>query len=104
VSVQITYPANNQDFLAPTNLTVRATASSPNGPIRRVEFFEGTNAIGMATVQAAGAYLINWTPVLGGTHILTARATDNVNSNALSAPVTNLVRNPPSVTITNPIN
>jgi len=101
-SVQITYPANNQGFLAITNITVQATASSPNGPISHVDFYESaTNFLGTAT---SSPYQVNWLPVFGGTHILTAQAFDTLGSNAISSPVTILVRKPPTVTISTPTN
>jgi RHS repeat-associated protein len=101
-SVQITYPVNNQGFLAITNITVQATASSPNGSISHVDFFEdSTNFLGTAI---SSPYQIGWNPVYGGTHILTAQAFDTLGSNAISSPVTILVRKPPTVTITTPTN
>lgn len=78
-SVSLTSPTNGQTYpSAPANITLTANATDSDG-IKSVEFFDGTNSLGTITTApytikvSAGA----------GSHIYTARATDN-NSSALS--------------------
>jgi RHS repeat-associated protein len=101
-AVSITYPAGSATFgPAPTNLTVTASATSASGAISQVEFFDGTNSLGINTTAP---YHVNWKPVLGGSHALTAKATDTNGLATVSGLVTITVKNPPSVSITSPTN
>jgi len=78
-SVNITTPLNGNTFSAGTNIAISATASDIDGTISKVEFFEGTNLIGTATVPVNGLYSITWANVNTGVYALTAKATDNAN-------------------------
>jgi RHS repeat-associated protein len=109
-TVTITTPTGGTFGPAPTNMTVVASASSPNGSIQWVEFFDtpsgGTNHhIGFTAItNGSGNYQINWNPVMGGVHTLTAKVQDSIGSNAVSPGVTITVKNPPSISITSPTN
>jgi RHS repeat-associated protein len=95
----------NQTILARTNviLTAFATNSVPGQPVNWVQFFVGTNAIGSAA-STNNIYQLNWYPTTGGTDVITALAANTNGQTGWSSPVTNYVRNLPSVSITNPAN
>jgi hypothetical protein len=79
-----------------------ATASDADGSVMKVEFFDnGTNKLGEAL---SAPYTIAWTNGAAGAHVLTAVATDNLGSTAVSAPVNLILNAPPSVTLTSPAN
>jgi RHS repeat-associated protein len=106
-TVQITNPIN-QTFLARTHIPVQAIASTPSGTVSWVQFFARTNgginySLGYG-VSTNGYYHVVWPPAFAGTNILTAEVMDSRGSNAWSAPVTNIVRSLPAVTITSPTN
>lgn len=83
--VEIVYPANEQVFVAPTDIEIDVLARDPDGAVALVEFFDGTNAIGrdlrpLVAGNAAGEvqkFSMVWSNVPPGRHSLTARATDN---------------------------
>lgn len=93
-TVSITSPANNASFTAPATISVTANASDADGTISKVEFFNGTNSLG---VDASSPYAVSWTNVATGTYNITAKATDNNNAVTTSAAVT-VVVNPISTT------
>jgi RHS repeat-associated protein len=100
-TVSFTTPANGASFTAPANVTLTANASSSNGTINRVEFYQGTTLIGTST---ASPYTITWDNVTAGSYSLTAKATDNLGATTASAPVSITVNAPPTVSITTPTN
>jgi len=105
-TVQIVSPIN-QTLLARSNVVISATATNatPGVTISNVEFFvNNTNSLGYAVALTNGFYERNWIPVVGGTNIFTALAVDSQGSNAWSSPVTNYVRNLPTITIISPTN
>jgi len=83
-SVSLTSPVASQSFTAPANISLVAMASDVDGRIARVEFFQGSTAIGSAIVPPYG---ITWNNVPAGTYSLTARATDNLGATRNSTPV-----------------
>lgn len=80
----------------PGDLTLTATASDPDGRINRVEFFAGTNSLG---VRLEPPYGVTWRDVPAGQHVLTAVALDNVGTSATSAPVSFSASYPSSISI-----
>ncbi|MBI5773572.1 MAG: hypothetical protein HZA89_07505 [Verrucomicrobia bacterium] len=101
-SVAIVSPGNGAKFIAPANITLMASAYDADGSVSTVEFFEGTNSLGVATnnplilqpsLSSTGStapispFYFVWTNVPVGEHTLTARATDNSNSVTVSAAV-----------------
>ncbi len=98
--VTLTAPDSGAVFLGPTNILLTATAHDPDGTIARVEFFDGTNKL----AQFAGTpYQFLWTNAAFGPHTLTARARDNGNAPASSAPVEIRVNSrPPTIALTSP--
>jgi hypothetical protein len=71
-------------LVAPSNVTLNATASHPNG-ITKVEFFEGANLLGEDTTAP---YEFVWRNVPVGSFAVRARAT---NTNSLTATTTGTV-------------
>jgi Bacterial Ig domain/Calx-beta domain len=118
--VKITSPPDGSSYAAPANIGLIAVASDQDGFVTSVEFFAGTNSIGVSTnwvvvdppvppgdfVAGSRAFFLNWTNVQSGLYVLTAKAIDNGGESSVSppvnitvGPVTNL---PPVVRITSP--
>jgi len=77
-------PAEGAQFVAPTNLTLTASASDPDGRIGRVEFFQGNAKLGESV---SDPYTVTWLDAPAGNYTLFALATDNLGGTNLSAPV-----------------
>ncbi|MBN2508107.1 MAG: lamin tail domain-containing protein [Verrucomicrobia bacterium] len=97
-TVTLTSPADGAVFLAGSNLTVTASASSPNGAVTRVDFYHGAALFGSATAAPYSA-LLSSPPV--GSNSLYAVVTDVTSQVATSALVSVLVANL-GVTLTAP--
>ncbi len=91
--VALTSPADGSSYTSPINLTLAATASEPSGTIAKVEFFDNGVILGQAT---ASPYTYAWNNAPGGSHSLTAKATDAVGNATLSAPVRLSISGPPN--------
>ena len=90
--VRIVTPTNGATFFTPTDIVICADARDPDGYVATVEFFEGTNSLGIRTncLPCAGPqnpFCLVWTNVQPGDYVLHARATDNGGATALSDPV-----------------
>jgi RHS repeat-associated protein len=83
-AVSLTSPANGASFTTPATISLAANAADQDGSIARVDFFQGTTAIGTAT---SAPYTFNWTNVAQGSYALTAVATDNDGAMTTSAVV-----------------
>jgi len=84
-TVSITSPANNASFAAPATIPINATATANNsGSITKVEFFVDAIKVGE---DLTAPYSFTATNVLGGSHALTAKATDNDLQTTTSATV-----------------
>ncbi len=104
-TVTLTSPADGASFVAPTTISLAATASDPDGTVVRVDFFETTTVNGPLTLigsATSAPFTATWSNVPLGNYILIAKATDNAgatgNSNAVSISVssaTALVINTP---------
>ena len=121
-SVAITSPAKGSVFYAPANIPMIAVASDPDGFVTSVQFFAGTNSLGIATnwavvdplpgngtPVAARAFFLTWSNAPAGSYLLTALATDNGGATGVSSPVQIAVLStqtnvPPMVRITGPPN
>jgi hypothetical protein len=121
LSVDIASPTNGATFSAPADIELIAGAKASVGAIASVQFFDGTNDLGIVTngavVDPPGspgltpgslAYFLTWSNAPVGSHVLTALATDTNGESAVSDPVfiTVTTNYPPafSVTITEPTN
>lgn len=118
--VLITKPENGATILGPTNINICAAAFQPGGGyVTDVEFFEGTNSLGVVSntityVTNWGevyplpntSYCLTWTDAPPGSYTLTAVATDNEGIMSTSAPVDISVVShlPPHVRIVSPRN
>ena len=83
-AVSLTYPANGAIFPWKPTITLTATASDTDGTVTRVEFRDGTTLLGSDT---SAPYSFKWRNVPVGTHVLTARATDNAGAVTTSSQV-----------------
>jgi hypothetical protein len=82
-TVTLTSPSNGQNFKARANFTLSAAASDPDGKISKVEFYNGSNLIG---VSYSSPYTIFYTGNLpDGNYKFTAVATDNAGGKKTSS-------------------
>ncbi len=78
-------PPNNSTYPLGASIALGATATDPDGLVRRVEYYAGTNRLGQATIAP---YSFVWNNAPAGLHQLTARAYDDCDAAGSSAPVT----------------
>ena len=88
-TVTITNPPNYALFNTPVTLLLGASASDPDGTVRRVEFF--TNNFKLSEDTSA-PYIGVWVNPPPGNHVLTAVVTDNGGATNISVPI-NIVVN-----------
>jgi hypothetical protein len=93
--VAIIHPNNGDIFVAPASIRICAEARDADGFVRSVEFFEGTNSLGVVTdnLPLIGnlpfpppdqIFCLSWPNVRPGSYVLTARATDNRGAMSVS--------------------
>jgi len=82
--VALTNPTNDAVFVAPSSLTLEATASDVDGFVTKVEFMSDGLKIGQSTTAP---YSIVWNNPPLGLHALTAVATDDQGGVQASSPV-----------------
>jgi hypothetical protein len=109
-SVRIVSPPGGAMFTAPASIAIFAEARDGDGFVTTVEFFDGTNSLGVATnnpfvLSPANSpinpFHILWTGVPPGSYSLSAKATDNEGAMSVSAAVhvtVNPTNSPPPVT------
>ncbi len=99
-TVSITAPAGGTNYSTGAVVSIAANAGDSDGSIDSVEFFVDGVKIG---TDVSSSYGFNWTST-AGTHLLTARATDNSLGQTTSAAVSINVSNniPPTISITSP--
>jgi hypothetical protein len=117
--VKIAEPMNGAIFLAGANIGICALAYDRDGEVTTVEFFAGSNSLGVRTNNPISAGPMNpfcliWSNVPPGDYVLTAKATDNGGATTVSDPVNISVQTgpppppptnyPPVVRITSPPN
>ena len=105
--VRITSPANGAAFGAPVNIPIFAYARDPDGYVASVEFFNGTNSLGLGhpvtavppplppgpiqppilIIVPTNYWELVWTNAPVGSAVLTAKATDNGGLATVSDPV-----------------
>ncbi|HEY0457392.1 MAG TPA: Ig-like domain-containing protein, partial [Verrucomicrobiae bacterium] len=83
-TVSIASPTNGATFTTASNITIQASANDSDGNVAQVEFFDGTNSLGLSTGPSFSV-TVNLGP---GSHTLTAVATDNLGATTTSATVT----------------
>jgi hypothetical protein len=88
-TVSIVMPGNGASFTAPANITIVANADDSDGSVTYVEFFNGTNSLGIrtnfATLNPLGPFVLTWTNVAAGNYTLRAQAFDNGGAGTVSA-------------------
>jgi hypothetical protein len=99
--VQIALPGDGAEFPAGANISILAIAPDPDGIVKTVEFFEGTNGLGVVTnnpfQNSITTFWFVWKNVPAGQYTLTAVATDDDGASATSNPVHITVTNFPAV-------
>src|SRR6266446_4225187 len=120
-AVKITTPTNGSTFYTPANVQLIAVASDPDGFVTSVQFFAGTNSLGVVTnfvivdpyggsTTAARGFFLTWSNPPPGRYALTALAADNGGATSVSDPVNITVLQgpppniPPTVSILTPTN
>lgn len=91
-TVSIVLPEDGAVFVAPADIEISAQAFDSDGYVHTVEFFEGTNSLGVAANNPFSANIrnpfhIKWPAVPPGDYVLTAVATDNDGAQSRSRPV-----------------
>lgn len=86
------WPTNDSTFVASEPITLRASASDPDGTIVRVEFYDGDALLASVT---NAPYELVWRNATVGTHMIVAKARDNGLAVTPSAPATITVQPPP---------
>ena len=81
-TVNITAPLNNSTYMEPANIVVNATATDANGPITKVEFFNGSTLLATSTTAPYG---FNWNNIPAGNYAVTAKLTDSAGLTAISS-------------------
>lgn len=99
-TVSLTSPASNTIYPAPASFALNATASDSDGSINRVEFYQGSTLLGSDTTSP---YSWNLSNLARGSYTFTAKAVDNLTGATTSSPVTIVVNELPSVTLTAPV-
>lgn len=116
ITVQVSQPPPTVAMVAPVDgstvgielpVTLRAQSASSAGTVTHVEFFSDATKLGEATAPVTGSLdqyeLTVSSGFTAGSHVLTARATDNYGGTTTSAPVTiTAISVPPSVTMLTP--
>jgi hypothetical protein len=83
-SVSITKPMAGSVFGRSVSIPITANASDSDGPVAKVEFFDGAEKLGEAL---SAPYSFSWVGAAAGTHVLTAKATDNRGATTTSSRV-----------------
>jgi subtilisin-like proprotein convertase family protein len=95
-TIAITSPANGSVFSAPATISIQASAADSDGTVSQVQFFNGTNLLGVLT---ASPYVLTVTNLAAGNYTLVAVAIDNLNSTTTYA-VSITVTNPATASVT----
>ena len=109
-SVYIPFPTNNSVFHAPTNLTLYARAVESAGTIASVQFFAGSNSLGIVTngpgvqvtnlnIEPEPLFPLTWSNVPPGSYALTAVAVDGAGNSSTSSVVNISVVTPTPFTV-----
>jgi len=95
--VTITDPADASFFDAPGIIPISTTVSDPDGIVREVSFYAGTNRLGTVTNQP---FSFTWSNAPHGLLSIRAVATDDSGGSTVSLPVT-VIRRPDNDNFTN---
>jgi len=89
--VALTAPSNGTVLRVSNGVTLRATASDPDGTVNQVQFVANGVTVGTTSVVTNIGYTAVWTPAAEGVYRLTAMATDNAGATITSSTVFVLV-------------
>jgi RHS repeat-associated protein len=89
-TVSLTAPTNGATYTAPATITLSATAADSDGTIAKVEFYNGTTLLGVASANPPALTLSG---VAAGSYTYTAKAYDNLGASTVSAPISISVTN-----------
>lgn len=95
--IELVSPANGAVFPAPANVLLAAHAVDFDGYVATVEFFAGTNSLGITTnnplsTSAINPFQLTWSNAPAGIHTLTAKATDDAGLMGIASPIRIIVR------------
>lgn len=99
--VTVTAPASDSVFGATETVVLSASAYDSDGTIAQVEFFRDGRRIATDT---SAPWTYEWTDTVGGTHAITARATDSDGARTVSGPVSIAINKAPTCKIKSPKN
>ena len=97
--VTITAPASGAVLTAPASFTIRASVSGGGNNVSQIEFFEGTNSLG---VDTGNPYRMDVNNLPAGAYTLSAILTDTIGGTSTNT-VSIIVNELPGIAITNPI-
>ena len=88
----ITYPHTNAYYQAGSNMTIRVYSTDiggtfPDGTVTQVDFIINDIVVHSTATHTQHTYTFVWTNIPQGTHRITARATDNLGGQFISAGV-----------------
>ncbi len=86
----ISFPGKNSSFTAPATIEFEVSAFTPDGTIKKIEFFNGNQKLGELL---SAPYSFAWKDVAAGTYFVYAVATDNFNMVGYSDTLTVFVSN-----------
>jgi uncharacterized delta-60 repeat protein len=89
--ITITSPTSDEKFASGATIPLTANAKDVDGKITKVEFFDGQLLI---RTEYKYPYIYQWQNASGGTHIITAIATDNYGKKGTSSSITINVEQP----------
>src|SRR5207247_9799621 len=83
-TVALTLPGTASGYVAPAISRLLGAASDPEGPIAKVEFYNGATLLGAAS---SAPYAFSWPNVGAGSYALTAKAYDSAGGVRASTPI-----------------
>ena len=95
LSVLLAAPYNGATYTAPATIELVAGASTQNGIVNRIDYFNGSTLLATSGGRVA-PFTYRWTNVPAGTYALTAKAYDTTGGTAFSTPVTVTVNPAPT--------
>lgn len=106
-TIVMSAPSNGTSVALSAAITLVATAADPDGSVAKVEFSDNATMLGLGTLSGSSTYQLRLPGGLPlGSHILSAKVTDNQGATAVSAPVSIVVsvpaNRPPITAITTP--
>jgi 5-hydroxyisourate hydrolase-like protein (transthyretin family) len=79
-------PSNKSIYATHASIPLRVQATDPDGSIESVEYMSGQTVIGTGRLIGNNQFEFSWNNVPAGSYLLTARATDNDNTEAVTFP------------------